>query len=102
MVKGSYEFTDGLEFKDPSKWDFCTFKDRRFYQEIIHDIKNPDIEKYNDQLFKTIPEGTYDTGDGFYDPEKGTIFSYENQFLRIPNEEEVFNYKLIFRKNGLN
>jgi len=52
-------------------------------------------------LFKTIPEATYgkiilimfninlDTGDGYYDIEKGTIFTYEGEFLRVPNEEEV-------------
>lgn len=89
QIDGNFEFTDGLKYEEPAKWDFCTYKDRRFYHEIIHDIKNPDIEKYNEKLFKVIPEGTYDTGDGFYDPEKGTIFNYENQFLRIPNEEEV-------------
>jgi len=30
-----------------------------------------------------------DTGDGYYDIEKGTIFTYEGEFLRVPNEEEV-------------
>jgi hypothetical protein len=30
-----------------------------------------------------------DTGDGYYDPEKGTIFTYEGDFYRTPNEEEV-------------
>ncbi len=30
-----------------------------------------------------------DSGDGYYDPEKGTIFTYEGKFLRIPNEDEV-------------
>lgn len=97
MITGNYEFSDGLKFEDSSQWDFCTYKDRRFYHEIINDIRNPDIDKYNVKLFKQIPEGAYgkqknlneDTGDGFYDPEKGTVFSYEHKFLRIPNEEEV-------------
>ena len=89
MLDGSYVFSDGLNYEEPAKWDFCTYKDRRFYHEVLNNIKNPEIEKYNERLFKAIPEGTYDTGDGFYDPEKGTIFTYENQFMRIPNEEEV-------------
>ncbi len=89
LLDGNYEFTDGLKYEEPAKWDFCTYKDRRFYHEIIHDIKNPEIEKFNEKLNRNIPEGTYDTGDGFYDPEKGSIFTYENEFLRIPNEEEV-------------
>jgi hypothetical protein len=99
MQEGSYEFSDGLEFSQPSKWDFCTFKDRRFYHEIINNIKNPEIEKFNERLFKNIPEGSYDTGDGFYDPEKGTIYTYENEFLRIPNEEEEEWIKLKCRYN---
>lgn len=61
MKEGKYEFTDGLSYEEPSKWDFCTYKDRRFYHEIINDIKNPDIEKFNEKLFKAIPEGTYGT-----------------------------------------
>jgi len=32
-----------------------------------------------------------DSGDGYYDPEKGTIFTYDGKFLRIPNEDEVIN-----------
>ncbi len=59
MTEGGYEFSDGLNFEDPSKWDFCTYKDRRFYHEIINNIKNPNINEYNDRLFKEIPEGTY-------------------------------------------
>ena len=60
MIKdGRYEFSDGLNFETPSKWDFCTYKDRRFYHEIINDIKNPDIETFNKTLFREIPEGTY-------------------------------------------
>jgi hypothetical protein len=31
-----------------------------------------------------------DTGDGYYDPEKGTIFTYDGDFYRTPNEEEVY------------
>jgi hypothetical protein len=50
---------------------------------------------------KPIPEGTYDTGDGFYDPEKGTIFSYDNKILRIPHEDEVKLF-VTYRNNGSN
>lgn len=89
LLEGNYEFSDGLQYEEPAKWDFCTYKDRRFYHEIENNIKNPDIEKFNEKLFRPIPEGSYDTGDGYYDPEKGTVFTYDNQFLRIPNEEEV-------------
>lgn len=89
LLQGNYEFEDGLEFKDPNRWDYCTYKDRRFYHEIIYGVEHPEIDKYTDKLFKNIPEGTYDTGDGYYDPEKGTIFNYDNKFIRLPHEEEV-------------
>ncbi len=88
-----------MKYKEGSEWDFCTYKDRRFNHEVINDVKNPEIETFNQRLFKQIPEGTYDTGDGFYDPEKGTVFSYDNKFLRIPNEEEEHWIELKCRYN---
>lgn len=59
MTEGKYEFSDGLNYEDSSKWDFCTYKDRRFYHEIINNIKNPNIQDHNTRLFKEIPEGAY-------------------------------------------
>ena len=35
---GKYEFADGLKFEEPNKWDFCTYKDRRFYHEHLHGV----------------------------------------------------------------
>jgi len=35
-----------------------------------------------------IPENCYDTGDGYYDPDRGMVFSYDDKFLRYPNEDE--------------
>ena len=101
LVEGSgkYEFSDGLKFEEPNKWDFCTYKDRRFYHEQIHGVDNPKIEKYAKKLFRPIPEGCYDTGDGYYNPEKGTVFTYENVYLREPNEEEEEWIKLKCRYN---
>ena len=99
LLKGNYQFSDGLEFEEPNKWNFCTYKDRRFYHEIQHGVENPEIEKYAKDLFKEIPEGCYDTGDGFYEPEKGTIFTYDNRYLREPNEDEEEWIKLKCRYN---
>ncbi len=101
LTEGDYEFEDGLKFEESSKWNFCSYKDRRFFHEILHDIKNPDVDKFNEnKLFKEIPEGTYDVGDGFYDVEKGTIFTYDNKFLRNPNEQEVY-ISIYYEKNSL-
>ena len=101
LVEGSgkYEFADGLKFEEPNKWNFCTYKDRRFYHEQIHGVDNPNIEKYAKKLNRYIPEGCYDTGDGYYNPEKGTVFTYENVYLREPNEEEEEWIKLKCRYN---
>jgi hypothetical protein len=52
-------FSDGLEYNEPAKWNYCTYKDRRFYHEIIHGVDNPDIDSFNNKLFKAIPEGCY-------------------------------------------
>ena len=52
-------FSDGLLFDKPSEWNFCTYKDRRFYHEIINDVANPNISEFNTKLFKSIPEATY-------------------------------------------
>lgn len=88
LIDGKYTFADGLEFEEPNKWDFCTYKDRRFYHERQKGIENPEIEKYADGLFRKIPPGSYDTGDGYYQPEKGTIKTYDHKFLREPTEDE--------------
>ena len=87
LKDGEYEFYDGLNYQEPSKWEYCTFKDRRFYYEVINNIKNPNVENFS-TVNKPIPESCYDTGDGYYDPEKGMIFSYDEKFLRYPNEDE--------------
>lgn len=98
LQSGDYLFKDGLHYKEPAKWDYCTYKDRRFYFEIVNDIKNPDVSNFS-TLFKEIPENCYDTGDGYYDPEKGMIFSYDQKFLRYPNEDEEEWIKLKCRYN---
>ena len=49
---------------------------------------NPEIEKYAYKLNRPISKVSKDTGDGYYSPEKGIIFIYDNFYLREPNEEE--------------
>eukprot|EP00340_Litonotus_pictus_P000496 CAMPEP_0170516876 /NCGR_PEP_ID=MMETSP0209-20121228/3005_1 /TAXON_ID=665100 ORGANISM="Litonotus pictus, Strain P1" /NCGR_SAMPLE_ID=MMETSP0209 /ASSEMBLY_ACC=CAM_ASM_000301 /LENGTH=210 /DNA_ID=CAMNT_0010801949 /DNA_START=7 /DNA_END=639 /DNA_ORIENTATION=+ len=98
LQNGDYIFKDGLNYKEPARWDYCTHKDRRFYYEIVNNIKNPEVSNYS-ELNKEIPESCYDTGDGYYDPEKGMIFSYDQKFLRYPNEDEEEWIKLKCRYN---
>ena len=58
-MSGSYEFTDGLQNKEPARWDFCNYKDRRFYYEQQNGVNKSDILSHNTKLFKQIPEATY-------------------------------------------
>jgi hypothetical protein len=95
-VEGEYFFYDKLKFKD-KEWDYCTIQDRRYYTEqlkslrpdgktlICNDINGP----------KNIPEGTYDIGDGFYDPTKRIICKYDGEFKRDlePGEEQWITEK---------
>ena len=45
---------------------------------LTNDIKGP----------RKIPEGTYDIGDGYYDPVKSVICEYDSNFKRDLNEGE--------------
>ena len=45
---------------------------------LTNDIKGP----------RKIPEGTYDIGDGYYDPIKRVICEYDSNFKRDLNEGE--------------
>ena len=89
LIEGNYLFYDNLEFKD-QEWNYCTIQNRAFYTEnikglrpdgktlITNDIKGP----------KQIPEGTYDIGDGYYDPTKRVICEYDGSFKRDLDQDE--------------
>lgn len=89
MLEGNYFFYDKLEFEDKT-WTYSTHQDRRFYTEISTNSLRPG----NKTLFTNnpnpvpIPEGTYDIGDGFYDPIKRVICKYDGQFSRELNVGE--------------
>mmetsp|Transcript_25323 Transcript_25323/g.22348 ORF Transcript_25323/g.22348 Transcript_25323/m.22348 type:complete len:166 (+) Transcript_25323:53-550(+) len=85
MMEGDYFFHDDLKYEF-EEWDYCTEdQDRRFYYERKTGF---DPKKYQSVL-KEIPEGTYDVGDGYYDPIASIIYEYNGEILRTPNEKEV-------------
>jgi len=91
MISGDYFFYDDLQF-EKDMWDYCVGDDRRFNYERNNGIKpagqtiltnNPDGEN-------VIPQGTYDTGDGYYDPIRSLVYSYDSKIiLRTPSAEAV-------------
>jgi hypothetical protein len=87
-VKGSYTFKDGLQYND-EQWKYCTKKERRFYSETIEGIK-PSGHTNMSANGKEVPKGCYDAGDGYYDPEKKVICSFDDgSVLRTPNSRDA-------------
>ena len=100
LLGGEYFFYDNLQFKDKD-WNYCTIQDRQFYTEqlkglrpdgktlICNDINGP----------KSIPEGCYDIGDGYYDPTKRIICKYDGEFKRNLelNEEQWITEKCLYK-----
>ncbi|GAB0198536.1 MORN repeat-containing protein 5 [Grus japonensis] len=81
-TQGKYTFADGLKYKD-KKWHYCDGYDRRFYTEICSGLKPAGISQLtNLDTPRKIPEGCYDCGDGFYNPETRVIVDYKLRFLR--------------------
>ena len=88
MIEGKYYFYDELEYyKD--NWNYCTITDRQFYTEIKKDLRPDGLTLITNDIngVKDIPEGTYDVGDGYYDPVKRAIFDYNGNILRELEEE---------------
>jgi len=78
MINGEYFFKDNLKYEDPSQWKHCTGNDRRFYEEYLNGIKPAGkTQQTRDEKPYPIPPGTYDTGDGYYEPIKSIIYTYE-------------------------
>lgn len=90
MISGEYFFKDDLQYQEPSQWKHCVGEDRRFYEEFLNGIKpSGATQQTRDKEPYIIPPGTYDTGDGYYEPVKSIIYTYEGKIFRTPAEEEV-------------
>ncbi|XP_077163327.1 MORN repeat-containing protein 5 isoform X1 [Paroedura picta] len=93
-IEGKYTFADGLEYKD-DKWHYCDGYDRRFYTEICNGLKPAGISQLtNLDPPRPIPDGCYDCGDGFYNPETRVVVDYKHRFLRNADDDE---HELIIR-----
>ena len=83
LIDGKYFFYDKLEFSD-TNWDYCTIKDRKFYTEAMKGLRPDGLTLITNDIKgpKSIPEGTYDLGDGYFDPLKRIICEYDGSFKR--------------------
>jgi len=95
LAEGKFIFEDGLEHKDygVDQWAYCSVVDPRFHTEKTDDklLLGMPLKRETPKL-KTpiIPPGTYDTMDGYYDPNKFTIFDYDtNAEIRMPSQKEA-------------
>ncbi|XP_040541444.2 MORN repeat-containing protein 5 isoform X2 [Gallus gallus] len=87
-AEGKFTFADGLEYA-AERWDYCDGYDRRFYTEICSGLRPAGISQLtNLDPPRKIPEGCFDCGDGFYNPNTRTVTDYELRFLRNADDEE--------------
>lgn len=85
--KGKFTFKDGLEYQEQN-WDYCTAKDRRFYSERVYGFLSGETQLSNSN--QTVPPGTLDVGDGYYDPKDSSIHEYTaGTIIRLPDEDEA-------------
>uniref|UniRef100_A0A2A4IRH0 MORN repeat-containing protein 5 n=1 Tax=Heliothis virescens TaxID=7102 RepID=A0A2A4IRH0_HELVI len=78
MVERTLLFSDTLEYNEHD-WRYCAMPDRRFAVEYDIDLM-PAGKSYltADQPTKKIPEGYYDTGDGFFNPKTKVTCKYDD------------------------
>lgn len=89
LLQGQYTFADGLRFEEGG-WPYCNEEDRRFYQERVNGIPPAGASlEVNAGKAHTIPEGTFDVGDGYLDLTAKQVFSYDgSNILRQAEEDE--------------
>ena len=99
MLEGKYYFYDELEYQK-NTWAYCTLGQREFYTEIKKGLRPDGLTLVTNDIngVKDIPEGTYDVGDGYYDPIKRAIFDYNGVILRELEEEPEETEKWIKEK----
>lgn len=116
-IKGNFEkgickemdeiiFSDGLKFKgtyekkgavNAERWKYCTHRDRRYVAELNYGIEPVGPNSYLTQQKPTrgIPENTFDTEEGVFQPLTGLVTITENigqsgksRFIGCPEERE--------------
>lgn len=83
-------FSDGLVHRTQD-WKYCTPADRRFWTEIQSGIAPAGQTKRTNTGEKPqLPPGTFDVGDGYFDPTTHLVHDYRTkEEVREPTEDEV-------------
>lgn len=88
VVTGEFTFDDGLTYENKPEWEFCTARDRRFWEEHQEGIK-PNGATLLRRGENTIPFGMFDCLEGYYNPRTGSIHHYvTNVVVRKVSPEE--------------
>ncbi|XP_072310027.1 MORN repeat-containing protein 5 [Eucyclogobius newberryi] len=86
--QGVFTFADGLQYQE-KEWDYCDGYDRRFYTERCKGLRPAGESQLTGHLRqRVIPEGCYDCGDGFYNPNTRVVTTYTGRFLRNADDHE--------------
>lgn len=98
LMSFCYTFADGLEFSEP--WTYCQFPDRAFYIEHLEGLRPANIERWNNKRTHLIPEGTFDTGDGYFVPQAKVVRDCKtDKVMRIVTPKEEKFIRSHFREN---
>lgn len=87
---GTYSFKDGLPFQK-ERWDYCSIADRRFWSEKNSGIKPAgETQRVDASSRHSLPAGTFDVGNGYYDPTTHMVHDYGTGLeIRQPSLEEI-------------
>lgn len=84
-------FSDNFRFEEEN-WNYCSPSDRRFNSERnskIAPLPRTQLGHRPEGLEK-IPQQTYDLGNGFFDPERNLVYSYDrSRVLETVNEQKI-------------
>ncbi|CAG9325192.1 unnamed protein product [Blepharisma stoltei] len=99
-VDGEYEYYDGLKY-NAQDWNYCKIPDRRFYTEIKEGLRpaGATLIVNDPQGPNEIPPGTYDIGEGYYDPSVKAAYSYEGEELETPMDSDLIDILKKYRYN---
>ncbi|XP_030767265.1 uncharacterized protein LOC115891015 isoform X2 [Sitophilus oryzae] len=79
----------------PYRSQYCRMPDRRFQIEVTHDLAPAPKEFLTNAPNppRKIPPGSYDTGEGFYDPVKKVMLDYDDLKVSVPMYESESVYE---------